>query len=146
MNRMFFLSVIILISSCKMNGQQIVYDLPEKVTEKARDYLDQYKGTDSKFIAKLSKQGDEKYILFIIHYDFAGLENFKLIEEGLVKKTSRVIRVNELLLPLLTDEDFLFADFGSEKMKDGRVAKKKVIFNSEGYPIYFDKRGKLYEP
>lgn len=146
MNRIFFLSIIVLFSSCKVKGQQIVYDLPQKVTEKAKDYLDKYKGTDSKFIAKLSKQGDERYILFIIHYDFAGLESFRLIEEGLIKKTSRVIRVKEVLLPLLTDEDFLFADLGSEKMKDGRIAKKKVIFNSEGYPIYFDKSGELYEP
>lgn len=129
-----------------MNGQQIIYDLPQEVTEKAKDYLDKHNGTDSKFIARLSKQGDERYILFIIHYDFAGLENFKLIEEGLIKKTSRVIRVNKVLLPLITDEDFLFADFGSEKMKDGRIAKKKVIFNSEGYPIYFEKSGRLYEP
>lgn len=146
MSRVFYLSIVVLLSSCKMNAQQIVYDFPEKVTEKAMDYLDKHKGTESKFVAQLSKQGDERYILFIIHYDFAGLENFKLIDEGLIKKTSRVVRVHKVLLPLITDEDFLFADFGSGEMKDGRVSKKKVIFNSEGYPIYFDKSGKLYEP
>jgi hypothetical protein len=144
MRKISFLVILAILSSCKMHGQKIVYDLPESVTTKISQHIGQFK-SDSRFIAQLSKQSDGKYIVFIIPYDFEGLENFQLIE-GLINKTSRVVRVSEgLLLPLVTDEDFLFADFGSEKMKDGRVAKKKVFFTSEGYPVYFDKSGKLYE-
>lgn len=132
------------LTSCQTQGQQIIYDLPESVTTKAREHMGKFKSPDSKFIAQLSKQNDGRYVLFIINYDFAGLENFKLIEEMLIKQTSRVIRVDKILLPLITDEDFLFADFGTEKMKDGRTAKKKIVFNSESYAINFDKNGKLY--
>jgi hypothetical protein len=127
-----------------VQGQQIVYDLPESVTAKASEHISKFR-PDSKFIAQLSKQNDGRYVLYVILYDFSGLESFKLVE-GLIDRTSRVVRVNEgLLLPLVTDEDFLFSDFGSEKMKDGRIAKKKVVFTSEGYPICFDKTGKLFE-
>lgn len=133
-----------MLSSCKTQSQQIVYDLPESVTSKVSEHISKFK-PDSKFIAQLSKQNDGRYVLLIMLYDFSGLESFKLVE-GLIEKTSRVVRVKEgLLLPLITDEDFLFSDFGSEKMKNGRVAKKKVVFTSEGYPIHFDKTGKLFE-
>lgn len=144
MRKILFLIILGMLSSCKMQGQQIVYDLPESVTAKASEYISKFK-PDSRFIAQLSKQNDGRYILFIMLYDFSGLESFKLVE-GLIERTSRVVRVKEgLLLPLVTDEDFLFADFGSEKMKNGRIAKKKVVFTSEGYPIRFDKNGKLFE-
>lgn len=144
MRKILFLIILGIVSSCKMQGQQILYDLPESVTAKASDYISKFE-PNNKFIAQLSSQNDGKYVLFIILYDFSGVESFKLVE-GLIEKTSRFVRVNEgLLLPLVTDEDFLFADFGSEKMKDGRVAKRKVVFTSEGYPIYFDKAGKLFE-
>jgi hypothetical protein len=133
-----------MLSSCKLQGQQIVYDLPESVTDKVSEHISEF-SPGSKFIAQLSKQNDGTYVLFIILYDFSGLESFKLVE-GLIESTSRVVKVKEgLFLPLVTDEDFLFADFGSEKMKNGRVAKKKVVFTSEGYPIRFDKTGKLFE-
>ncbi len=139
-----FVSALTYCSSTK--GQYIIYDLPESVTSKVEKYLDKYKsaGDTSKFVAQLSKSADGKYTLFIINHDFSGLENFKLIEEYLIKRTSRKIRINETLLPLITDEDFIFADFGSEKMKNGRMAKKKVVFTSESYAIKFDKSGKIY--
>ena len=144
------LTILIFISGIEVRGQSIIYDLPEKVSQRAREYIEGHidDNGSTAFIAKLGKTNDGLYVINLIVYDFESLENFSLLNEEIIKKTNRVIRVKEnLLLPLITDEDLQFAYLGEvpPRQSGGKRGKKRIIFTDDSYSITFDKSGKIFE-
>jgi hypothetical protein len=131
---------------CGTKGQHIVYDLPVSVTKKIQDHINEYKKElhKSDFVVELSTLDGGKYLVSIIPNDFLRNDSIDLIYHVLIKHTNRVVRINSLLLPVITSEDFLFADFGKVKMKDGRMGRKKIVFTTESYTIKFDRNGEIY--
>lgn len=95
-------------------------------------------------MAKLSVNADMNYVLSIID-NSEPLDADNLINEKIMKRTNRRLRVNEnCFLPLLFEEDLIFTDFGREKQSDGRIARKRILFNFDGFTITFDKLGRIY--
>lgn len=143
------LTLFSLNQDAKGQTDYIFYDLPEKVTLKAKEYIDQYTNRNGKtgFIAQLDKNVDGNYLLFIIIDDFAKQESPNLLYEAVIKKTNRMIRLDDdNLLPLITGEDLHFAYLGDapSRKPGGPKGKKKVVFNHESYSITFDLTGKIY--
>jgi hypothetical protein len=129
--------------SVSAQSKFIIYDLPEGVTDKVKEYIIENKNC-SRFVAKLSVNTDMNYVLSIID-NSEPLDADNLINERIIKKTNRRLRINEnCLLPLILEEDLIFADFGREKQSDGRIARKKLLFNFDGFTITFDKLGRIY--
>ena len=144
------LTILIFMSSIEMKGQSIIYDLPEKVSQRAREYIEEYIDNNGPtvFIAKLGKTDDSQYVINLIVYDFESLENFSLLNEEIIKKTNRVVRVkNDLLLPLITDEDLQFAYLGEvpPRHSGGKRGKKRILLTDDSYSITFDKSGKIFK-
>ena len=127
----------------------IIYDLPEKVTEKAKEYINAYvvKNGKTNFIAELDKDLNGNYLLFVIIDDFEKLESQNLLYKEVIKKTNRMIRLDSnSLLPMITGEDLHFAYLGDAppRKPGGQKGKKKVLFTHESYSITFDLTGKIY--
>lgn len=141
MKRIILVSIIY-IFSFSAHAQKICYNLPQKVTAEIADYIDTIEKEDAHFVLLLSLNKDGYYIISIID-DLT--KDSKIIQDTLVNKTNRMVRVNELYLPLLLETDFVFADFGSRKASNGRKGKIKIVFNNDSYNIIFDRFGKIYK-
>jgi hypothetical protein len=130
--------------SCSSKAQNIVYDFPESVIQKIDKHISFYPDT-TKFAILFSALDSGKYRISILQ-DLWGLQD---INQTLVQKTSRFVRVNKALVPLITWEDITFADFGTvytpeSKSEKRRVGKKKIVFTDDSPGIIFDKSGKIY--
>ena len=97
-----------------------------------------------KFAAKLSTEDNGRYFLSLTEYTEKD-ENFKLIKEKVVQKSNRLLRIGKLDIPIFLSLDLEFADLGSEKLPNGRIAKTKVLHISDGFSITFDRSGVIYE-
>lgn len=133
--------------SCSTKAQQLIYDLPASVTKKIDQHISQYSDT-TKFVILFSSMDSAKYRVTIME-DFSKNPSFKDVNETLVQKTNRFIRVNETLIPFITWEDINFADFGTvytpeSKSEKRKVGKKKIIFTTDAYGVTFDSSGKIY--
>ncbi|AYB33644.1 hypothetical protein D4L85_25025 [Chryseolinea soli] len=136
-----------LIVTFAVNAQRIVYDLPKSVVKKIDQHISYYPDS-AKFVILFESIEPAKYRIAILN-DFSNTPNFKDIDETLVQQTSRFIRVNDLLIPMITSEDFLFADFGTvytpeTKSEARKVGKKKVVFTNEEKGITFDASGHIF--
>jgi hypothetical protein len=143
----FLLFSIIFTSPVDAIGQKnIIYEFPDLVTKKIKTYIegDKKSNDTTKFILKLGKVIDGKYSLSIIKYDFENNRNFKEMEEYLIKRNSRYVKVYNNYYSLITDEDFLFADFGASSPRNGQTGKKKILFYHDSPQILFDTKGKIY--
>jgi len=140
----FFLVVI----SAVVNAQEIVYEFPKSVCEKVQEHISHY-GDTVKFVALFHVEDSGKYSLTIMKNDFAKNPNFKDINDVLITKTSRFVKINSVKMPMITGEDFIFADFGTvytpeSKSEKRRVGKKRPMFISEDWNITFDRTGRIY--
>lgn len=140
-----FILVIVTLYSCSVEAQHIVYDLPINVVKQIEQHISHYSDT-TKFAILFSPIDSGKYRISILK-DLWGLQD---INQTLVQKTSRFVRVNKALVPLITWEDITFADFGTvyhPESKSGkrRVGKKKIHFTHDGEGIIFDKSGKIFQ-
>lgn len=134
--------------SSKAQSDFIVYDLPESVTNKVKEYIDGYrlKDNNKQFSGYLFNNKGNHYVLGIMIHDIQSIDTLDLIQEKIIKKTNRMIRAKEdYLIPLMIHEDLIFADLGHTKQKNGKVVRKKVIYNFDGYIITFNKSGKIYK-
>jgi hypothetical protein len=130
--------------SCSARAQQIVYDLPQPVVNKIFQQISASPDT-AKLAILLTSLEQGKYKVSILDR----LSAHKDINETLVKRTNRFVKVNEILIPLITHEDIAFADFGTvltpeSKNEKRRVGKKKIIFTDDSKGITFDRSGKIY--
>lgn len=148
MKYLFFLFFsIIFTSPIDVLGQKnIVYEFPDIVTKKIKTFIEKDKKSSdtTKFILKLGKVIDGKYSLSIIKYDFQNNGNYKEMEEYLIQRNSRYVKVYNNYYSLVTDEDFLFADFGESKPRKGQTGKIKILFYHDSPQILFDTKGKIY--
>ncbi|HEY8934433.1 MAG TPA: hypothetical protein VIM65_04405 [Cyclobacteriaceae bacterium] len=151
-NTSYIVIFVLLLFSLKAKSQTnyIIYDLPETVTEKAKEYVNTYAIRNGKtnFIAELDKNADGNYLLFVIKDDFEKQESQNLLYKEVIKKTNRVVRLDSnILLPMITGEDLQFAYLGDAppRKPNGKIGKKKVIFTHESYSITFDLTGKIYQ-
>src|ERR1043166_6192861 len=110
--------------SCATKGQNIVYDFPETVTTKLADHIS--KGKNSKVVGLLTKEDSGKYSITIIENDFSKNDNLKIIDETLIKKTNHFLRLNKILVPIITNEDLQFADFGTVETPNSGSSKRKI--------------------
>jgi hypothetical protein len=136
-------------SSCaaQMNNY-IYYNLPENVTQRIEDHIENYSSKDGvmHFVAYLFDDANDNYVISIIDYNpKSSSESFLLLLNGIIEKSNRVLQVGEYEMPIMTSEDLVFADLGKTKMPDGRIAQKRVLMTFDGYTITFDRSGKIYE-
>jgi len=125
------------------NSQEIIYDLPEGVTKKIEAYISNF--PDSvKFAIQLDAIESNKYVAYVMAEDRSNSEGAKLVNEMLINRTNRFVRVGNRFLPLVTAEDFVFAYLGSSGTRRGKVGRKKVMQNFDGYSITFDTTGRIY--
>lgn len=145
MKKLFF--IVICFFFCTLSySQDIIYNLPQKVEDKVQSYLDKIKSENStaSFFAKLSHLRDNVYLLSLMERDTLSSANYNPVEYYLVKRTNRKLKIKQsYLLPLVTGEDIIFADLGSEKLADGRIMHKKVVINIDGFSITFTQSGQL---
>lgn len=134
---------LVLVSSIAGKSQEIIYDFPESVTKKITTYISNFSDT-VKFAIQLNAIELNKYVASVMSEDRSNSEGSKLISEMLINKTNRFVRVGDRLLPLITAEDFVFAYLGSGGTRKGKVGRKKVIQNFDGYSITFDTTGRIY--
>ena len=135
-------------TSCNAQVDYIYYDLPKAVDDKVEEYIKTSKIKDDRlfFAAKLSLNTDDHYLLSIIDYnEMNSSKVFGLLFDKVIKKSNRMLRIGDDSLPIITEEDILFANLGEVKMSDGRVAKKRVLMNFDGYTITFDRSGNIFE-
>lgn len=114
---------------------QIIYEFPKPVIDKVQEHISHFSDT-VKFVALLNVQEDGKYSLQVMKDDFTRNPNFKDITDVLITKTNRFVKINNVKMPMITSEDFLFADFGTvytpeSKSEKRRVGKKRPMFISE---------------
>jgi hypothetical protein len=145
----FLLLILSLNKEARGQTNYIIYDLPEKVTEKAKEYIDTYISRNGRtnFIAELDKNDDGNYLLFIVIDDFETHDPKNILYDAVIKKTNRMIRLDSTsLLPMITSEDLHFAHLGDAppRKPNGPKGKKKVLFTHESYSITFDITGKIY--
>ncbi len=145
---LFYLMIGASVPCVAQTKNHIYYDLPKSINTRVRDHIDHYlsKGTDTDFVADLSENTDGRYLLSIIDYKKgSGPKVFGLLYSEVINKSNRMLKIGKYTIPIITSEDMIFADLGETKMPDGRVAKKRVIMNFDGYTITFDRSGKIYE-
>lgn len=140
----FFPVIFIVCLSCSAGAQNIVYDFPESVVQKIDKHISWYPDT-TKFAILFSSLDSGKYRISILN----DLTSHKAINETLVQKTNRFVRVHNILIPMITTEDITFADFGTvytpeSKSEKRKVGKKKILFTDDSKGITFDKSGKVY--
>ena len=149
--RSFVLFFAMLItSSCHAQGSDkspIYYEPHPDVLVKLKEYINASTKNDSKvkFAFQLSQEGNNRYRIGIISYDNGIIEDNDLIYSKVISKTNRFIKIGELDIPLFFSSDLSLADFGKQKMPDGRIASKWVLFNFDGYSITFDRNGIIYK-
>lgn len=141
-----YIVILSMVISFSANAQEIIYEFPKSVNDKVQEHILQY-GDTTKFVALLNVENDGKYSLTIMVNDFA--KSFKDINDVLVSKTSRFAKINTTKMPLITGEDFVFADFGTvyypeNKSASRRVGKKRHVFIPEDWRIIFDRSGRIY--
>jgi hypothetical protein len=141
----YFVVIFVLCASCSAKAQHIVYDLPEPVIQQIDKHISFYSDT-TKFAILFSSLDSGKYRISILK----DLWSFKEIDETLIQKTNRFVRVNKMLVPMITRDDITFADFGTvytpESKSDKRkVGKKKIHFTDDSKGIIFDKDGRIYQ-
>ena len=145
MKKLFF--TVICVFLCTLSySQDIIYNLPPKVENKVRVYLDKRKSENStvSFFAKLDHLRDDVYMLSLMEMDTLSSTNYNRVEYYLVKRTNRKLKIDQsYLLPLITGEDLIFADLGSEKLQDGRIMRTKVMINFDGFSITFTQSGEI---
>jgi hypothetical protein len=144
MNKILLIFSVACFLSCSSKAQQIIYDFPEAVVQKIDKHISFYPDS-TKFAILFSPIDSGKYRISILK-DLWGLQD---INQTLIQKTSRFVRVNKTLVPLITWEDIMFADFGTvyhpeSKSEKRRVGKKKIHFTNDDEGIIFDKSGKIY--
>jgi len=145
-NMIRFILILGLIAfGCKSNAQ-IVYDLPESVIKKIDERI--LEKRDQKYLVLLSRRDSSKYSISIEQIS-SNVESFKIIQETLVDKTNRFVKVKDMMIPLITWDDIYLADYGrvyypDAKNEKRRVGKRKVNFVSDTPLIVFDLSGKIY--
>lgn len=122
---------------------QIIYDLPVTVTDKIKAYTSRFSDT-TEFAIQLSIDSTNTYTVYVLEKDNSNSDGAKLVNEMLIGQTNRFVRVGEKLLPLITAEDFIFAYLGPGGTRKGKMGRKKVIQNFDGYSITFDSSGKIH--
>lgn len=140
--KLFFVACCLLLSSAA-KSQQIVYDLPVTVTDKIKAYTSKFSDT-TQFAIQLSVDSANRYTVYVMEEDNSNSEGARLVNEMLIGQTNRFVRVREKLLPLITSEDFVFAYLGPGGTRKGKVGRKKLIQNFDGYSITFDTSGRIY--
>ncbi|HEU5291450.1 MAG TPA: hypothetical protein VFU05_12460 [Cyclobacteriaceae bacterium] len=143
-----YIIVFLIFISTAADAQEIIYEFPKSVIDKVQEHISHYSDT-SKFIALFHVEDDGKYSLTIMKDDFTKDPNFKDITDVLVNKTTRFVKINNVKMPMITGEDFIFADFGTvyfpeSKSEKRRVGKKRPMFITEDWSITFDKTGRIY--
>lgn len=129
-----------------VSSAQIIYDLPETVDKKIEERIS--KNPDGKYVIIFSERDSSRYGISISD-DFSKVESFKLIQETLVEKTNRFVKIGNNMIPLITWNDIYFADYGTvyypdAKSEKRRVGKRKVHFTSDAPVIEFDASGRIY--
>jgi hypothetical protein len=151
MNKMYRVLVLIVFIGTSCSAQMknyIYYDLPEAVTDRIGKHIESRlaKNKDLRFTANLYQNSDNNYVVSIIDYHAkSNSDSFNLVIEGIIEKSNRMLRVDNIEIPIMTSEDMIFADLGKTKMPDGRIAKKRVQMIFDGFTITFDRSGKIYE-
>ena len=146
--KVFFVLLLASWPSCKaQNSDYIMYDLPDPVSEKLNERINYVssKNEAAKFVGLLNKVDHERYNLALIDYDAKTQKKVLGLLSTVVLKSNRAIQLGEQVVPLITNEDILFANLGKEKMPDGRIAKKRVIFNYNGFSIAFNRVGTIFD-
>ncbi len=102
------LLVSILLLFGNLPAQKIIYELPPKVTDYLSKYLSEKESAveDSTLSIYLEKING-LYHLEVIEASFS-----KRITETIISNTARFVKVKDVYLPLVTEEDILFANFG----------------------------------
>ncbi len=140
-NSLLFVVLYFQLATCKAQSQQIVYDLPESVTNWAKAYIDGH-SPGKKFYAFFDQEPEGRFSLAVLEYPHIRDST----ESVLIKNTSRVVRIGGLLLPIVIGTDYLFADFGARppRTKGGKAGKVKVVFTHDAPTIIFDSNGNVY--
>jgi len=105
--------IFLILFSAASQGQEIIYEFPKSVTDKIQEHISNYSDTIT-FVALLHVEEGGKYSLVIMENDFA--KNFKDINNVLVTKTSRFVKINNVKMPMLTAEGvYAFAEKGPHR-------------------------------
>ena len=132
-----------------LSQDKIVYDLPKTVTQNIDSFAANYPDT-TKFSVLFSKSDSNRYTVSVNPRDYSQSEGARLIDDILINKTNRFIRLgNGKLLPMITWDDIQFADFGTtynpnSPSEKRRVGKKRVVMNNDGWSITFDVKGNIF--
>ena len=145
-----FLGLItLLLFSCENDKEhsRIYYEFPEPVIEKIEDQVlhrtDEVKGLN--FALLFTEDSTNIYSVSIIEIESSNTDNFDLINKTLVQGSNRVVKVNQLEVPLIFSTDLIFADFGKKEMPDGRISRTRVIFNFDGFSFSFNRAGQIIQ-
>ncbi len=137
------LLVLILLSFGNLRAQKIIYELPPKVTELLSKYLSERNDSLKKdtLALYLEKSGD-LYQIDLMEFSFS-----RLITDTIISRTNRFVKVDDTYLPLVTEEDILFANFGERppRKEGGAKGKVKILLIIEYFAIKFDRKGNIHE-
>jgi hypothetical protein len=144
--KLICLAFFIFASYSLMAQQRIVYDLPEGVLDKVRAHVQL--SEDKRYVILFTIMDSARYRITIMDH-VSENSNFKDIDQTLVQQTSRFLRVDKTLIPIITWEDIKFADFGTaekqgSKSKKRRSGKKTINFTTDDFGITFDGAGRIY--
>ena len=135
-------------TSCRAQDQKkmIYYEFPANVTTVINEYIEAKFDQDSTllFAAEIWEQESNRYVFNLTEYN-KGDKIFKEIDERIVSKSNRVAKIGKFLVPIFLSIDLQFTDFGSEKLPNGRIAKNKIMYISEGFSITFNRSGNIFE-
>lgn len=141
------LFITLLLCSCSSKAQQIVYDFPKPVVEKVLTYVEKTPLENGNiYVLELAVGDNGQYRLSMLDIK---KDTSDIIYNVLVKNTSRFAKIGTSMIPVLSAEDFTFADFGTvydpnNKNPKRRVGKRKIVRSFDGYSITFDQSGKIY--
>jgi len=118
----------------------IEYLLPDPVKENIHKYITNIRinGDNTPFVGIMSRRKTNEFVLYLYIINYNNLAD-KYINDNIVSKTNRYVKFNrEFSIPIIFDEDLIFASLGEIKYSNGKVGKRKIHLSNDCFYVKFN--------